>query len=820
MIAKSILPACFAALALTAATHADINWDGDNALGNMSYNDNWYGNSQPGWGFASGNLVFNYKNGTQTSIYYDYGDWRNINDIIWETTFPAGLPLDGNTNGINFNQRLENRSSYTQTVNMNLSGAKNGATQIELNPVNGNLVINGTIHNDNSKPYAVYGNTGKTLTLNSTLGVGSSPSSVGFTIAQNSNVVVAASQSYSGNTTISAGSLTTTGTGTLGGGSYAANISIASGSTFTVGTTADQLLSGTISGSAGSNLIKDGSGTLTLTGTNTSFQGTTTIKAGTVVAGNVDVFGPIANPLYFDGPTATLKLSGTVNNAARPYVMTQTGIIDTAGYNLTHAGIISGPGGLTKTGTGTLTLESPANTYGGTTTVQAGTLKVNSKAGDEIPNTGLVDVASGAQFLTVTAETIGALSGAGTVTLESGADLTLAGPQTTTFSGLLMGHTGQGNAASFVINGGGTLNLTTTSETSDLNGNVTIANNSTISIGVVGALGKRGTARTLILETGGTLRTTGTSTTPNHLSFNTRLFQLGLGNSSGVAGTIDVQNTSIPTAIVAGITNKTGVTTSGALVKTGPGTLVLSGTNTYNGNTTIHQGTLALSGSGSIASSPVITVGDAGSSGTVLDVSGLTSGTNPGDWTLGSGQTLKGIGTVTTASTGMITIAGTHSPGNSAAIQQINGSTTYASTSIFVWELYANTTSNSPVVYDQVNVNGSLTIADGALFNVVLNDTGSAVNLANAFWQAPQQWQVFSSTGNLTYTNGFTLGTVASNQIPVSNYGSFSFTYTPGKVVNLNWTPVPELSNLLVGGLLAAGLLLRRRATASPNVGC
>ena len=112
-----------------------------------------------------------------------------------------------------------------------------------------------------------------------------------------------------------------------------------------------------------------------------------------------------------------------------------------------------------------------------------------------------------------------------------------------------------------------------------------------------------------------------------------------------------------------------------------------------------------------------------------------------------------------------------------------------------------------------MNVNGSLTIADGALFNVVLNDTGSAVNLANAFWQAPQQWQVFSSTGNLTYTNGFTLGTVASNQIPVSNYGSFSFTYDPSKKVYLNWTPVPELSNLLVGGLLAVGLLRRRRAT-------
>ena len=120
--------------------------------------------------------------------------------------------------------------------------------------------------------------------------------------------------------------------------------------TAVIGGAGNTSISGTISGSAGSNLIKDGSGTLTLTGTNTSFLGATTIKAGTVVAGNVDVFGPITNPLYFDGPTATLKLSGTVNNAARPYVMLQTGIIDTAGFNLTHAGIISGPGGLTKTG--------------------------------------------------------------------------------------------------------------------------------------------------------------------------------------------------------------------------------------------------------------------------------------------------------------------------------------------------------------------------------------------------------------------------------------------------------------------------------------
>ncbi|NBX70230.1 MAG: hypothetical protein EBR01_14915, partial [Proteobacteria bacterium] len=128
----------------------NFNWDGDNAAGNFLYSNNWYGESIPSFSF-SGNLVFNYiNNAAQTSQYYDFAGWANASDIIWESTLQRAATLNGNGQGINFNQRLENRSSYTVTIgsNMNLSGAKNGATQIELNPVNGDMTINGTIFNN------------------------------------------------------------------------------------------------------------------------------------------------------------------------------------------------------------------------------------------------------------------------------------------------------------------------------------------------------------------------------------------------------------------------------------------------------------------------------------------------------------------------------------------------------------------------------------------------------------------------------------------------------------------------------------------------
>ncbi|MDQ0390654.1 autotransporter domain-containing protein [Labrys monachus] len=132
---------------------------------------------------------------------------------------------------------------------------------------------------------------------------------------------------------------------------------------------------------------------------------------------------------------------------------------------------------------------------------------------------------------------------------------------------------------------------------------------------------------------GGTVLQNGTIAVGNDTALGTGVLEMAAGTTLDfTAGTYTVANDIVidgdPTVNVGtGLTDTlSGVigdgTPAGDIVKTGDGTLILSGLNTYTGSTTVSGGTLALSGLGSIAASSGLALAD----GTTFDISATTAG--------------------------------------------------------------------------------------------------------------------------------------------------------------------------------------------------
>ncbi len=424
---------------------------------------------------------------------------------------------------------------------------------------------------------------------------------------------------YSGNTTVSAGTLDIAGTGFLYNAlPSTATVSVSSGATITISTSSFNALGY----GAGESWIVAGTINVTGGGPNT-LPGTVILNGGTLTSSSVNAtFGS-----YYAN-AATITANGTGNIISGDFgIQSGTSLTlstplagDALSVSSPLRSVNGGTGGLTKTGLGTVTL-SGGNTYGGNTSVTAGTLNI-----------------AGTGFL------YNALPSAATVSVSSNATITLS---TSSFNAL-----GYGASESWIV--AGTINVTGGGPNT-LPGTVTLNGGTLTSTSTQATFGA-------YFANGATITANGTGNTISSVDF---------GIASGTALNLVTPLIGDTLSVSTGFKNVSG---AGGLTKSGLGTATLtsSSVSSYTGATTVSGGTLVVNGS--IATSSLTTV----NSGATLAGTGTT-----GPLTVQSGGNLSPGNSPGVINTGNLALGGNFNVElNNGAAGQVNAGVTYDQTNV------------------------------------------------------------------------------------------------------------------------------------------
>jgi outer membrane autotransporter protein len=487
-----------------------------------------------------------------------------------------------------------------------------------------------------------------------------------------------------------------------------------------------------ITGNAGVGLSKAGAGTLVLGGANT-YDGGTTVTAGTLALSDAGTLGAVTASTTVDGASAVLDLGGTTQTQDK--VSLADGTIRNGTIEATTRFDQSG---------GTMSATSTTQIYtftGGAMAGQVTTLIAYDQSGGE--TSGTVNAASynlsgGTLSGTANSGSVG-LTGTGIVD-ASGRIAVAAGGAVmqngagTAMAGTVTGAGGAGSAPLYTLTDG-TMSGTVNATAYDQSGGTTSGTVNAVTINQSGGAVAAGAAvngATYDLS-GGSLASGATAnvTTFNQTdgtmagAANVGTYSFAGGTLSGIATAttlFDLRN-----GLVSG-----QLAGAGKLVKSGAGTVTLSGANSYGGGTTVAGGTLvgdAASIRGDIANDATVLfsqVTDAAFGGNI-DGSGSMEKDGAGTLTLAGASTLDwhvlagGLTSVADRFSGDVDIGS----GASFTFDQTGGGTyagTLSGTGSFT------KTGGGVLAYDghSSGFAGNTTVADGVLI------VGSDVSHADA----------------------------------------------------------------------------------------
>ncbi len=381
-------------------------------------------------------------------------------------------------------------------------------------------------------------------------------------------------------------------------------------STIDVTGTNNWTINGQLNGGSGA-LIKQGTGTLTLSASGNTFGGSTTVSGGTLAAAAINAVPSgsalsVASSAFFN--TGGFDQSVGSISGAGGFILGTGSTLSTGSDNTstTVSGAITGGGTIAKNGTGTLTLTSTANSFGGSQTVaiNAGTLAISADSNLGDPTNSIAMAIGSTLALNTSSASLSSTRAISIATASTGTatiSFNTVNPSSTTTPTVSLNGQITGNGG-LTLSGPG---ITPPTPGSSAVGVLALGNtNNSFSGGLT-------IDNAIVTPAAGASLGAGTIAVSNAV--------LNLPSNDSTSDPITVEALGVTTNVASGSFTLNGIVSGGqntGVTKTGAGTLVLNGNpSSYNGAWNINAGTVEVASTDSAGGGNQSPLGTGGTTG-------------------------------------------------------------------------------------------------------------------------------------------------------------------------------------------------------------